>query len=74
MTAVQPGQIYESAPDRDRVVRRIRVLRVAPGHTARPSAYVENVDGPKRPRWIALDKLHTNGKARRTGYSLKEEK
>lgn len=72
MAAVQPGQIYESAPDRDRVVRRIRVLRVAPGR-ASGSAYVENVDGPKRARWIALDKLHTDGKQRRTGYNLKEE-
>lgn len=71
MNAVQPGQIYETAPDRDNVIRSIRVLAVFPGAAGGPKAQVENTIGAPRRRFVDLDKLHTDGKPRRTGYNLK---
>ncbi len=48
MNAVQPGQIYETAPDRDNVIRSIRVLAVFPGAAGGPKAQVENTIGAPR--------------------------
>lgn len=67
---IKPGQIYESAPDRDKVIRSIRVLAVFPGHASGPKAQVENTIGAPRRRFVALDKLHTDGKPRKAGYRL----
>jgi hypothetical protein len=63
---IRPGQIYESAPDSEGVVRRIRITRYTPGHAR---AHVTGTDG-KRFRQIRVTQLHTDGKPRKTGYQL----
>lgn len=66
---IKEGQVYENC----RSQRLVRVCHVDPlGYRGnlRPSAWVENVFGPKRGRWVVLKSLHTDGKARRSGYRL----
>jgi hypothetical protein len=65
MTAVEPGQTYTSntggAP--------VRVVRIDRSYYLGPSAWIEYLDG-KRGRWVTMRKLHTDGKPRRSGYTL----
>lgn len=73
MTAVQPGQTYQSNKPGGPVVRVVRIANTEFNGHGYPAAWVEDATTGKRARWIALDKLHTDGKQRRTGYNLKEE-
>lgn len=77
MTAVQPGQLYHHNKTGKQVIVR-RVVRSATDSPAYrpysgfPEALIESCDdGPLRPRWVRLAVLHTDGKPRRSGYSLK---
>ncbi|PRX91945.1 hypothetical protein [Allonocardiopsis opalescens] len=65
---IEPGQTYKSSHPGGGP--QIRVLAVYPGSARGPSAEVENVNGAKRTRMVALSQLHTDGKPRRSGYSL----
>lgn len=75
MTTIKPGQVYRDNDPRNHGERTVTVLRV-PIHEAR--AWCESVsrfgDSQRvRRSWIALKSLHTDGKPRRTGFSLVEE-
>ncbi|WP_435108115.1 hypothetical protein [Nocardiopsis synnemataformans] len=65
-TPVAIGQHYASNTSKT----TIRVLNIDHDYYLGPSAWVENTTTPRRQRWVSLRKLHTDGRTRRTGYSL----
>ncbi|WP_433701747.1 hypothetical protein [Nocardiopsis sp. CA-288880] len=66
MAGVQPGQTYIN----NKSGGTVRVVRIGRSYYLGPSAWIEGLDG-KRGRWKTLAALHTDGKPRKSGYSLK---
>lgn len=74
MTAVQPGQTYTTNDPRGGPnVRVERVDTTGSAGSGRPSAWVVDALTGARGRWVQLKALHTDGKPRRSGYSLAKE-
>jgi hypothetical protein len=72
MTAITPGQIYQSCDPRDVPPIRIRIESYRPGEAR---AHVVDAATGKRFRQILVSQLHVsgvtrNGTPRRTGYRL----
>ncbi|MCX5202437.1 hypothetical protein OG897_13390 [Streptomyces sp. NBC_00237] len=75
MTAIEPGQTYQSCDPRDEPPIRIRITAYTPGDAR---AHVVDAATGKRFRQLLVASLHASpitkaGQQRRTGYVLEQE-